>query len=225
MPAVRREVVLPVDPDRAWELITDPGELEGWLADDVELEPEEGGEVRVEWDDGERREGIVEEVDEGRRLVVRVGRGALARRVDARPRARRHPLRRHRAQPRAGRRPAHGGALGARLPVPGLSEPELGAVFAALADPTRRQVVRSLAREQAVTASGLAGELPMTRQAVAKHLAALERAGLVTPRREGRETRYRLTPEPLDEAIAWMADVGARWDRSLERLSERARRA
>ena len=108
--------------------------------------------------------------------------------------------------------------------MPGLSEPELGALFAALADPTRRQVVSSLAREQAVTASGLAGELPMSRQAVAKHLAALERAGLVTPRREGRETRYRLTPEPLDEAIAWMQDVGARWDRSLARLSERARR-
>ena len=98
-------------------------------------------------------------------------------------------------------------------------------MFAALADPTRRQVVRSLSRQPDLTASRLAGELPMTRQAVAKHLAALERAGLVTPRREGRETRYRLTPEPLDEAIAWMADVGARWDRSLERLSERARRA
>ena len=69
MTAVRREVVLPVDPDRAWELITDPRELEGWLADDVELEPEEGGEVRVEWEDGERREGVVEEVDKGRRLV------------------------------------------------------------------------------------------------------------------------------------------------------------
>jgi uncharacterized protein YndB with AHSA1/START domain len=69
MTAVRREVVLPVDPDRAWELITDPEELEGWLADEVELDPEEGGEVRVEWEDGERREGIVEEVDEGRRIV------------------------------------------------------------------------------------------------------------------------------------------------------------
>ena len=109
--------------------------------------------------------------------------------------------------------------------MPRLSEPELGAVFAALADPTRRQVVHSLSREQAVTASGLAGELPMTRQAVAKHLTALERAGLVSPRREGRETRYRLTPEPLEQAIAWMADVGARWDSSLERLSERARQA
>jgi uncharacterized protein YndB with AHSA1/START domain len=69
MPTVRREVVLPVEPERAWELITDPDELEGWLADDVDLEPEEGGEVRVAWDDGERRDGVVEQVDEGRRLV------------------------------------------------------------------------------------------------------------------------------------------------------------
>src|SRR5215210_3815563 len=69
MPTVHREVILPVEPERAWELITDPGELEGWLADDVELAPEEGGEVRVAWEDGERRDGVVEEVDEGRRLV------------------------------------------------------------------------------------------------------------------------------------------------------------
>ena len=111
--------------------------------------------------------------------------------------------------------------------MPGLtlSEAELGAVFAALADPTRRQVMHSLSREQAVTASGLAGELPMTRQAVAKHLSALERAGLVAPRREGRETRYRLTPEPLGEAIEWMTGVGARWDASLKRLSAAAERS
>jgi DNA-binding transcriptional ArsR family regulator len=109
--------------------------------------------------------------------------------------------------------------------VPGLSEPELDALFAALADPTRRQVVRSLAGAEPVTASRLAGELPISRQAIAKHLGALERAGLVEPHREGRETRYRLTPEPLDDAIKWMEEVGVRWDRSLARLSERARRA
>jgi DNA-binding transcriptional ArsR family regulator len=106
--------------------------------------------------------------------------------------------------------------------VPGLSESEVGAVFAALADPTRRAVVHSLAREPALTASRLAGDLPITRQAVAKHLAALERAGLVEPRREGREMRYQLTPEPLADAIAWMSQVGARWDASLGRLAERA---
>jgi DNA-binding transcriptional ArsR family regulator len=110
--------------------------------------------------------------------------------------------------------------------VPGLTRDEdLGALFAALADPTRRQVIRSLSGAEPVTASGLAAELPITRQAIAKHLGALERAGLVEPHREGRETRYRLTPAPLDDAIAWMEEVGARWDRSLARLSERARRA
>ena len=110
--------------------------------------------------------------------------------------------------------------------MPGLTRDEnLGALFAALADPTRRRVIRSLSGAEPVTASGLAAELPITRQAIAKHLGALERAGLVEPHREGRETRYRLTPEPLDGAIAWMEEVGARWDRSLARLSERARRA
>ena len=97
----------------------------------------------------------------------------------------------------------------------------IGAVFAALADPTRRQVVRSLSRQPELTASGLAGELPMTRQAVTKHLAALDRAGLVSARREGRETRYTLTPAPLTEAMRWMDDVGAEWDARLARLADR----
>lgn len=98
------------------------------------------------------------------------------------------------------------------------ADEQAGAVFAALADPTRRQVVRELARQPTVTASALAAELPMTRQAVAKHLAQLAGAGLVEARRAGRETHYRLTPDPLDEAMRWMADVGGRWDRRLERL-------
>ena len=73
MPSVRREVVLPVDPERAWELITEPEELEGWLADEVELEPEEGGDVHVTFEDGEQRWGTVEEVEPERRLAFRWG--------------------------------------------------------------------------------------------------------------------------------------------------------
>jgi DNA-binding transcriptional ArsR family regulator len=103
--------------------------------------------------------------------------------------------------------------------VPGV---DVGAVFSALADPTRREVVRSLASRPGLTASSLAGELPMTRQAVAKHLNALSGAGLVQARREGRETRYTLTPAPLAEAIDWMASVGAQWDERLARLAQRA---
>ena len=103
------------------------------------------------------------------------------------------------------------------------SDERAGAVFAALADPTRRAMVRTLRAQPQVTASRLAGELPMTRQAVSKHLGALARAGLVEARREGRETRYTLTPAPLAEAMEWMADAGGFWDRRLERLAERAR--
>jgi DNA-binding transcriptional ArsR family regulator len=95
------------------------------------------------------------------------------------------------------------------------------AIFAALADPTRREVIGRLAREPA-SASRLALELPVTRQAVAKHLAALDRAGLVAARREGRELRYVLNPEPMGEAMAWMASVGAHWDERLARLARRA---
>ena len=97
------------------------------------------------------------------------------------------------------------------------------AVFAALADPTRRAVIGRLAQEP-LSASALAGELPVSRQAVAKHLAALDRAGLVRSHREGREQLYRLEPAPLGDAMAWIASVGGQWDDRLARLAERAAR-
>jgi DNA-binding transcriptional ArsR family regulator len=113
-----------------------------------------------------------------------------------------------------------------RRAVPGLGEHgDVGAVFAALADPTRRELVRSLAEHPGLTASRLAGELPMTRQAVAKHLGALSGAGLVEAQRTGRETRYTLTPAPLADAMEWMAGVGAQWDARLERLAAAATRS
>jgi DNA-binding transcriptional ArsR family regulator len=95
-----------------------------------------------------------------------------------------------------------------------------GPVFAALADPTRRAVVSLLARQPGLTASALAGELPVSRQAIAKHLAQLRDAGLAEAEQAGRETRYRLTPEPMTGAMAWMASTGAHWDARLERLRE-----
>jgi DNA-binding transcriptional ArsR family regulator len=93
-----------------------------------------------------------------------------------------------------------------------------GPVFNALADANRRYVLEALAERETATATELAAELPVTRQAVAKHLAALNEAGLVERRREGRETRYELTPEPLGEAMEWMAGVGAEWDARLVAL-------
>ena len=95
------------------------------------------------------------------------------------------------------------------------------AVFAALADPTRRRLLGRLAEEQSATATELAASEPVSRQAIVKHLRSLDEAGLVTPSRTGREVRYALTPEPLGDAVGWMATVGAQWDRRLARLRGR----
>ena len=123
--------------------------------------------------------------------------------------------------------PAAGGTVGTggarRMSIPGTATEDAaaGAVFSALADPTRRRIVRALADGHTVTASSLAAGLPVTRQAVAKHLAALRTAGLAVSEPAGRETRYRLTPAPFTDAVRWMASAGARWDDRLARLDRR----
>ncbi len=91
-------------------------------------------------------------------------------------------------------------------------------VFTALADPTRRRMIETLASGEAATATGLARGLPITRQAVAKHLGALRDARLVSADRVGRETRYRLEPQPLADAARWIAAVGGEWDSRLADL-------
>jgi DNA-binding transcriptional ArsR family regulator len=94
------------------------------------------------------------------------------------------------------------------------------AIFSALADATRRQVIRALSKEGPATATALAAALPVTRQAVTKHLNALAEAGLVTATRRGREKLYRISPQPLTSAVSWMADLGGRWDERLAALRE-----
>jgi DNA-binding transcriptional ArsR family regulator len=91
-------------------------------------------------------------------------------------------------------------------------------VFSALSDPTRRAVIRSLSEDGPSTVAELAGRLPVTRQAVTKHLEALEEAGLVASDARGRGARFGLTPRPMAEAMRWMADVGGEWDERLEAL-------
>ena len=88
-------------------------------------------------------------------------------------------------------------------------------VLAALADPTRWRLLDDLAAHHGATATTLAADLPVTRQAVVKHLAVLERAGLVSARRAGREMRYTVHAERLDETARWMAAAARRWDDRL----------
>ena len=90
-----------------------------------------------------------------------------------------------------------------------------GAVFEALADPTRRRVVHELSKDGPLTATELARRIPVTRQAIAKHFAALEDAGLAAGIRVGRETRYELRTQAFAEAEAWMRAIGAMWDQRL----------
>ena len=97
---------------------------------------------------------------------------------------------------------------------------QLGLVFGALADPTRRQVLGTLMRDGSTSVPALTAQLPITRQAIAKHLATLNDAGLVerAPCARGREVHYRLTPDALAPAATWMREADAAWAGRLDRL-------
>ncbi|MFE9442022.1 ArsR/SmtB family transcription factor [Streptomyces sp. NPDC006602] len=100
-------------------------------------------------------------------------------------------------------------------------------VLTALADPTRRRLLELLAARGEATATTLAEPLPVSRQAVVKHLAVLDAAGLVSATRAGREVRYAVRPAALDATARWMASLAADWDRRLaniKRVAEAAER-
>lgn len=101
-------------------------------------------------------------------------------------------------------------------------------VLVALADPTRRQLLELLAAQGEATATTLAERLPVSRQAVVKHLTVLDAAGLVSGGRVGREVRYAVRPAALDSTARWMTALAADWDRRLatiKRVAEAAEAA
>ncbi len=110
------------------------------------------------------------------------------------------------------------GTAGGAAPVQSPSREPADAVFAALADPTRRSILRAVAERGPVTATALSEGLPISRQAVAKHLGLLRDAGLVAADRAGRETRFVAVTGPLDDLAAWAEEAGRRWDDRLARL-------
>lgn len=126
-----------------------------------------------------------------------------------------------------------GGGTGPREGGDGYAGPGSGAdagpgadavaeVFSALADPTRRRILDALAAHGEATATVLAAELPVSRQAIVKHLGVLDRAGLVAGHREGREARYRVIPERLGVTARWMDRVAAAWDTRLSAIKRLA---
>jgi ArsR family transcriptional regulator, cadmium/lead-responsive transcriptional repressor len=100
---------------------------------------------------------------------------------------------------------------------------EVDELWAAVADPMRRRLLDVLLARREASATTLAGELPVSRQAIAKHLAVLDRAGLVVAERRGREVLFAVRPDRLDEATRRLARVAAEWDARLatiKRLAE-----
>jgi DNA-binding transcriptional ArsR family regulator len=91
-------------------------------------------------------------------------------------------------------------------------------VFVALADPTRRKLLTLLGSRTAASATALAAQLPVTRQAVVKHLAILQESDLIARRRDGREIVFTVRPERLVAAASWMTSLAASWQERLEAL-------
>ena len=91
-------------------------------------------------------------------------------------------------------------------------------LWSAIGDPTRRRLVDLLLADGSGSATSLSGQLPVTRQAVAKHLTVLERASLVVPRKDGREVRYVVNESQFARAAEQLATVGAAWDARLRRI-------
>ena len=91
-------------------------------------------------------------------------------------------------------------------------------IFTALADPLRRNLLVNLAQNSPKTATQLKEDYPITRQGILKHLNILEEAGLVIVQQQGREKRYSLRPEPLNEVDAWVKALSDIWDARLLRL-------
>ncbi len=91
-------------------------------------------------------------------------------------------------------------------------------IFAALGDPTRLSLLRTLSDGRTRSIVALAADSRLTRQAVTKHLQVLERAGLVSSTRRGRESRFAFEPDPVVAARSYLDQVSAQWDDALSRL-------
>lgn len=91
-------------------------------------------------------------------------------------------------------------------------------LWSAIGDPTRRRMLDLLLADGVATATSLSERLPVTRQAIAKHLGVLERVGLAHATPAGRERHYRLDEAQFGRAVAQLAEVGATWDGRLQRI-------
>ena len=243
---IERTVEIAHPPARVWAALTTAEGLGAWFGNEATIDLRPGGSARMSWTNGFTVDMRVERVEEptvfgftwqiyglpeddprrtyveftlepvgsGTRLTV-VESGFAQLPADAYP----HGVRRQHQG--LGERAGRAGQLPRCAPdVESIAEQ----VFTALADPTRRAILAALAAEGPATATDLAGRLPITRQAIAKHLALLAEAGLVTAEPgERRRVRYRLRSAPMQAAQQFLAALARDWDRPLEALTDAPR--
>jgi ArsR family transcriptional regulator, cadmium/lead-responsive transcriptional repressor len=98
-------------------------------------------------------------------------------------------------------------------------------LWEAMADPTRRKLLDLLVARGHATATTLTADMPVSRQAISKHLLLLQRVGLIDGHREGREVRYQVREQRLAEATGALSQVANRWDRRLRMIKQLAEQA
>ena len=215
MQHIEREVQLPNPPVEVWEAVIDPGRLGEWLGGELEVSLRPGGRGSFRSPDGAARRLIVLHVDHRHELSFSwwpetdAGSASTVTITIDEHDAGGSTVRVHET------RGASDARDGVRVTA---HDDHIGAVFSALSDATRRSVLNQVSRAESVTATEVAETLPVSRQAVVKHLQVLGRAGLVTSARDGREVRYSFAAAPLADAAEWIAEEGANWDDRLERL-------
>ena len=249
---IEREILIEAPVKVVWRTITEPDQISQWFADKVELVVEPGAHGYMEFGD-QGGPVVVETVDPPTRFSFRWNhpRGeepvpgnsmlvefTLTPEDDERTRLRvtesGHELR---AWPDAekqryadehrdgwGRVPGPPGHA-PRETVTGMTTQADDELWSAIGDPSRRQVLDLLVSHGEVSASWLAERVPFSRQAVSKHLVVLERAGLISRRKQGREVLYQVEAGRLDQATRTMTELAAQWDRRLatiKRLAETA---
>ena len=240
---IERTVEIAHPPGKVWAALTTAEGLGAWFGNEATIDLRPGGSARMRWTGGYTADMRVERVEEPTVFGftwqhLRAARGRPAphlRRVHARAGRSGHAADggRDRLRPAARGRLPHGvrrqhRGLGERAGRAGRlprCRPDIEAiaeqVFAALADPSRRAILAALASGGPATATDLAAQLPITRQAIAKHLALLAEAGLVTAEPgERRRVRYRLRSAPMQVAQQFLAALARDWDRPLDALTE-----
>ena len=232
--SIEREVVIEASIETVWSILTEPRHLARWLCDSAEVDVRPGGELALQFDRLPTPAlGTVEQVERPHRFAFRW----VTPEPDRDPSALDPAAREKYATRVEFLLLAEGESTVLRVVESGFStvagteaqkaelaeRHEGGWGGFLVGDPTRRQLLDVLLSLGEATPTRLAQELPVTRQAVTKHLAVLDRAGLVDVRREGREVRYVVHSEQLDEVSRAIARVAASWDKRLaavKRLAE-----